>query len=760
MIRHRSVRRALCLILANSAACALGLAASDAAAQTAGGVEEVVVTATKRATLLQKTTETVQVLSANMMVERGVTDFSSYFLAVPSLSQSDNRGPGNTRYSLRGIQSGGEPLVAVYLDEIPLLGSPGETLDPGGSQPDIKLWDVERIEILKGPQGTLYGSGAAGGTIRIIAAKPKADAFDAAVQAELGSVAHGGLQRSVNAMVNQPLIEGKLALRASAYHYANDGYVDELYLHKNDANESEIDGGRLALRWTGETTTVAATGYYQKARSGADFSVFKNFGSDAPAAARLIRTPFSDEVAIGNLVVEQDLGWASVLYTGTYQRRAVERNVDQTRYVIFGLAGVPASVCPERALADRSCLAMVNGGPFGRVVPTDSYGLEANRSMVHELRLTSGNTGPFQWNVGYFHEDRDTSRHGQVAVTDAAGNLQFNAAGTANNRIYARTNYGSRQQDALFGEASYEFAPGLTLTGGLRWFNVQQTEQQIVVQNFFGQGPTGPQAFNKFSEDGMIGRAKLGWQVNDRLLVYALAAQGFRPGGPNQPIGFSATAPSYRSDQLWNYELGWKMTLGRDVTLNGAVYHIDWSNVQFVTTDATGAFTLIGNAGDVGVTGAELELQAKPWTNFEMSAGIGFNHARFAGAQPVQGLLENQTRSGDRLPGVPDWSTTLFAQYTLPLQNGARLLFNGDWAYRSGQTTGFRPDAGNFRDLAGYHVVNLRTGFSKGGLEVFLKLNNVFDARPEISGRIVSNEPFQYATLQPRTISISAAYHF
>lgn len=734
-----------------------GQAASDARAEE--GPQEIVVTATRRETSLQSTSESLQVLTGDALNARGSTDFNSFFLAVPSLAQSDNRGPGNTRYSLRGVQSGGEPLVGVYYDEMPLLGSPGESLDPGGSQPDIHFWDIERVEVLKGPQGTLYGNGSAGGAIRIITSKPKADRIEGAARASLGTIAHGEGTGSFDAMLNLPIVTDRLALRTTGFYQRRGGYIDEIYLGTKDANRAEVYGGRATLRWTPtDDTTIDLSGYYQKTASDAKFEVFEGFGNK-PVAASLVQTPFDDRLMLANLTVEQKLGFAALTYSGSYQNRRVTRNIDQTRFVIYGIAGVPTSVCPESSLQDRSCIALINAGPFGTVAPLDTFGVERNRSWVHELRLTSSGSGPFQWTLGLFHENRRTQRNGAVAATNDDGVI-VPAGDLYQNTLFARNNEGTRKQIAVYGDLSYDLAQGLTATAGFRWFDIKRTEDQTLLVAF-GGGQTGPQPTQRYKEKDAVFRGKLSWQATDDLLVYAIAAQGYRVGGPNQPVGFTTSAPPFNPDQLWNYELGWRASLmDRVMTLNGAVYYIDWKNVQFVTTDPTGAFTLIGNAGNAAVKGFELEANLSPARGLNLSGGVGYTDARFKGAQPVQGLPENQTRDGGRLPGVPRWSTTANLSYTTPISAETDLVLSGDWSYRSGQTTGFIPGVRNFRRLPGYHVVNARATVKFDQWDIGVEASNLFDVMPMISGRVVPDEPFQYATIQPRTFSLVANVRF
>ena len=377
---------------------------------------------------------------------------------------------------------------------------------------------------------------------------------------------------------------------------------------------------------------------------------------------------FDDEIKIANMTFEYSFDTVNLFYSGSWEEREVARRDDQTRFVIYGIAGVPTSVCPESALADRSCIDMVNAGPFGTVVPIVSYGVENNESTSHEIRLTSTGDGPWEWILGAYYEDRDTERSGHVTTVNAEGKLDGSGV-----TLFARDNMGKRKQSAFFGEVSYEFVPDWTMTVGLRWSEIERTEEQTTVLNAFG--PTGTLVPGDFEEDDIISRFKVSWNVSESVFLYALASEGYRVGGPNQPVGFNNSAPNFDADSLWNYEFGWKSNLlDGAMQLNGAMYYVDWSDIQFATTDSTGAFDLIGNAGDAEVLGFELELQALLSEHWEISAGVGYSKAEFTGKQPVQGLLANQTRDGDRLPGVPEWSTTLFAQYTTALTDSVHIL--------------------------------------------------------------------------------------
>lgn len=742
--------------IAAAVACVL-TSAGSAHAQSAMDVEEVIVTATRRTTLLRDTPETIQVLSADALNALGVNDSSDYFRMVPNLSQSDNFGPGSKRYAIRGINSGGEPLVVVYYDDIPSIGSPGQTLDPGGSQADVKLWDVERIEVLKGPQGTLYGNGSMGGTIRIISRKPDLGEFQVGGEAGVQTTKSGDESYFAKGVLNAPVIKDKLAVRLTAYNFDNGGYIDDVYLGEKNANDEHTWGGRLGIRFAPtDNLVLTSTTYYQDLETDANYELYENVSADTPASANLSRQPFYDKLWMTNLLADYEFKGARLSYSFSYQDREVERYGDQTRFIIYSIFRRNPAVCTEAALRDRSCLATVPGS----FVPLNSWASEKTKAQIHELRLTSGTEGRLRWTAGMYYENRDTTRWGQVAETTDDGVLRFDSTGKAIGRIFARLNNGDRRQWALFGEADYEVVPGVTATAGVRWSDTRRQEVQNLVQNLSPTGPTGLLPVEKASKENVVKRFRLAWDAGNDNLLYGMISEGFRVGGPNQPVGFNASAPGFDSDSLTNYEVGWKTAfLDKRLFLDVAAYFIDWSDVQYVTSDETGAFELIGNAGDAKVKGFEVDLQAYPAENFHIGVGIGYNHARFSGRQPVQGLLENQTEPGDRLPGVPDWSTVVAADYTVPL-SGMEWQTGADWSYNSDRTVGLRPAAGNFRVLNGFHQVNLRTGLTTDRWEAWLRVDNLMDGQPAISGRIIDDTPFRYSTLRPRTFSLSVSFRY
>ena len=305
---------------------------------------EVVVTATKRETALLDTPISMTVLGSDVLQTVTADDFSDYERLVPGLTAIDS-GPAEKRYALRGLQSAGEPEVALYYDEIPISGLPGSSLDTGDSQPDLKLFDVDRIEVLRGPQGTLYGNGSMGGAIRIISKRPDLNQFTA--RTELGgAVTEGGAPSwGTSSLVNIPLITGRLAVRLDGYYRHDGGWIDDVYrsdiklpqIDSNNLNWEHTIGGRASVAFQA-TDRWNMTGiiYYQVLDTGDSFETYPSFAlpGNPYVSQAFVRKPWHDETTMANVVSTYDLHWANLVATGSYQQRTVDQSIDTTRYLL------------------------------------------------------------------------------------------------------------------------------------------------------------------------------------------------------------------------------------------------------------------------------------------------------------------------------------------------------------------------------------------------------------------------------------------
>lgn len=726
------------------------LPAQISLAQSAGDVETVTVTASKRETKLLDTPMSLSVVGSDALAASNADNFGDFARLVPGLTYTD-AGPGNKRYALRGLQSAGEPEVALYYDEIPVSGLPGASLDTGDSQPDLKLWDVDRVEVLRGPQGTLYGNGAMGGAIRILSKRPELDRFDDALEISTSGTHGGGSSGSLNLMVNQPLVNDELAVRLAVYARYEGGWIDQVpasgialrQLNQADINWERTLGGRASIAWQPSVQwNVTAIAYYQDMATGDAFDVYPSFAlpDDRYVSKSYVRKPWRDKSAMFNLISDYDLGWADFTATGSFQRRTLDRNVDTTRYLLGQFH------CTEFTW-NQSCF----GPPL---VPADSFSLETVSAWSGETRLSSKQDGPLLWTVGAFLQNADNERLGQVAPADSGGYMRFDANGVAIGRIFARNNFDSFDQYAFFGEGSYEVLNDLTATAGLRWFHSARSDQQVLVQQFFPGQPVGPEPFQQFDQSALFKKFELSYKIDGAGLVYAQAAQGFRAGGPNYPGGFNLTAPSYGADSVWDYETGWKFDFAKTgLYWSGAVFDIEWSNMQQLVPQAL--FSYIANGGQARSQGFETELEYRPLGGLTLSGGITYNDARLVGQQPLSSDPSVQLVAGDKLANVPDWALNGSISYSWLLDGfnlGARL----GGAYQSARRSLATPQNPAYFIIEAYSLFGLHLSMDRGsGWQIGLDVDNLFDSFSELSGRSEDSNLINTVTpARPRTVSL------
>jgi iron complex outermembrane receptor protein len=721
-------------------------------------LQQVIVTATKRETPLYETPISLTVIGTDALHVGHVDDFAGYARLVPGLTAIDS-GPGEKRYALRGLQAPGEPEVALYYDEIPISGLPGPSLDTGNTQLDLKLFDVDRIEVLRGPEGTLYGNGSMGGALRILSRRPDPTGFAATSEGEYGITEGGAPSWGASAMVNAPVIHDRVAVRLTFYDRHEGGWIDNLYRSNvtlpqpTGANQNwqHTWGSRFSANWiASDRWTTTAIFYFQKLATGNSSETYPAFAvpDDRYVSAALVRTPWDERAVLGNLISTYDLGWASLVATGSYQNRTADQSLDTTRYVL-SLSG-----CNERTW-EISC----TGPPR---VPAVSFAHTGVIASSAEMRLVSRKSTRLQWTVGAFLQRATTYRFGQTAVANAQEYLDFDpVTGITYNRFFARTNHDHFDQYAVFGEATAEIYRGWNATVGLRWFHSYRTDDQVINQQFFAGQPVGEEPFQSFSESALFKKFQLSRQMTPRWLLYAQAAQGFRAGGPNYPGGFTATAPPYRSDSVWDYELGSKVSSADTrFAFSAAVFRINWSDLQQLVPSSL--FNSIVNAGSARSDGFEAELEAHPSSAWELSLGTSLANAHLIGPQPHASAPSAQLFEGQRLGGAPKWTGNASASYTLVLPAGLHLKGRVDYSYqssRSSVTTTLSPayftvGASNLTSL--HLLLEQHERWTLG-----LHITNLFnDFEPLSAKALDSNLVHTVTAAAPRTSMLTATWQF
>ncbi|MBD8679876.1 TonB-dependent receptor [Sphingomonas sp. CFBP 13720] len=736
---------------------ALGNSAASSQEDAQAG-DDIIVTATRRNTTIQQTPLAITALTGDTLTDAGVTNIADYAKFVPSLRIQDN-GPGSRRVSLRGVQAPGEPTVGTYYDDVPVTGSVGVSSDAAGRTADFSLFDIERIEVLRGPQGTLYGSSSMGGAIRVIFNKPS-DEFEGNVEATASDVAGGGLGYFVNGMVNVPVVSDKLAARLVLYQRESDGWIDNRFLGRDDVNDYNATGGRLSLRWSlADSSTIDAVAMYEETDANS-YSFNPQLGQYVSAAQVLL--PYKDTSQLYSLTGTTDLGGATLTSILAYQQRTSAYAADDSYYIgTFRTPGRCASAVNGSANAACSPTQLNDFYAYlDGLSPAAIYYPGTTKDLTSEVRLSSSGTNVIDWTVGGFFQDRDNRVTSSDARADrATGEIIFPVQ-----LFYRREIVDRLKQFAGFGEATYHPTPTIGLTAGIRYFDYKKSVTGFtdIGWTLIGAPVRSPSTVDT-SENGTLLKFNASWEPTSNILLYGSASQGFRPGGANQVIGLPAELTPYQSDKLWNYEIGSKLDLfGRLLTLNLAAYQIDWDNIQVRGRTTNGAFSFLANAGAARVRGAEIEAFIRPARGLLVTVSANHVSAKLTENQ-VSDVVNGAGRIGDRIPDIPDWSGAISAEYTRPVAQGIDLFARGDVNYVGSFYSEFRPDNIYRVKVDEYALANLRIGaeLTDSDTGVYLFVNNLFNAYAinRASNGSTPNS-FSATAAAPRTIGINIRRRF
>lgn len=722
-----------CSLVALAVSCALASSEVNAGEpNTNEPIEEVIVTALKRDTLLQETPMSLLAVTGESLHERGIDNVADLLRTTPGLSLVD-QGAGQKRLVIRGVQSAGETQTGLYYDETPVgAGAPSTTNDAGQRSPELRLFDVERLEVLRGPQGTLYGSGSMGGTVRVLFNKPTYE-FAAAVDSTFESTERGDTGYQINAMLNTPLAGDRLAARSVFYYRDRGGYIDNVTLARRDINTELSRGGRVLVRYQpNDKLTLDAAVHIQ--REDAFVSAWElpagSYRTGVPT-----QLPVHDDFELYSLTLNWDVGFATLTGVTSLFQRELAVTIDASRLMAnFGPLGAPfrpSILLQPQEIEDRS----------------------------HELRLSSHGDGPLHWTAGVYFEERDAFTRSEQVLADPLTGLPREPHSVAT----SRTIDDSLEQRALFAELSYDVTSALTLTAGGRYFDYEKsiTGETSVGFPLLGAVVTPPTTVTS-DEDGWVSKINVAYRLGDDALLYAQASEGFRPGGANQVVGLPAALTPYAADSLWNYEIGAKTRWLHDtVTLNASAFRIDWDNMQVTGRTPDGAFNFISNAGAARIDGVEVEALLAVMPGFELSLGGAYLDARLS-ADQADPNVNAPGRDGDRIPNVPKYSGSLAAKYEWPLTRALHALVRTDVSYVGSSFSEFRPNNPFNERIDGYTLTNVRIGVRNEleGWSAQLFVNNVFD---EIAiGRVLSSAFGRDLALSspPRTVGINLSKSF
>ena len=686
---------------------------------------EIIVTAQKREERIQDVPISISVVDQEQILNSGASQLIDYAAYVPGF-QVDNAGsPGRSTLSLRGVAPiGPSATVGIYLDDAP-IGSSGIYNRSQVFTLDLLPYDIERLEVLRGPQGTLYGASSIGGLLKYVTVRPRLDRMSVHAGGEIFDIAHGdGLGWGVNFMGSVPIIKDQLAVSASYSRRDTPGYIDNILRGEDDVNDAVQKGGRLAVLWQpADNLQVQLTALRQKTESDNFGVVYETFNNDPPApGASFLSTnsqlpePFHSDFHFYSGRLAYDFGFAELSSTTSYSKLEILETADASRAfgpIWGGLAIFPASLHQKK--------------------------------FTEEVRLTSASSQRFEWMVGFFYTDEDNDHQQIVHALDLQGNANafdpFAIVGLPNKYM----------EYALFGNATYKFNDRVHLTGGLRWAKNEQTFTQSFAIPLLGLVSGGP---GESEEDVFTFSISPQFNISRDAMVYARIASGYRPGGPNVALpGFPATVDS---ETVTSYEAGVKANfLDRVVSLDAAVFLLDWNDLQIGQAFANGINGLV-NAGTAKSKGFEAALSVYPLPGLTLGANFAYADSECTQTTP-------NCTDGDRLPNIPKASGALTANYDFPLSGTAEGHVGGAFRFVGDRISGAE-SAPDTIPVDGYSTLDLNGSVTfDNRWTVRAYVRNLFDTE----GRITSNRAdtvnpgfISTVPLQPRTIGLAAEVSF
>lgn len=778
-LRRAPLAVAICLAVPGSALAQQGPSRGEERA-----LDVVTVTAQKRSENLQEVPISIQVLDGAALDELNVLDFNDVIDQLPAVTlRRDGEVPGNMQVYMRGVVSGGDgnhsaslPSVGVYLDEQPITTIRGPM--------DVHMYDIERIEALAGPQGTLYGASSQSGTLRIITNKPDPSGFAAGYSAELNAISDGGKGNVAEGFVNLPMGESA-AVRLVAWSRDDAGYIDNVHgsrvmptsglvsdnaaLARKDFNDGDVVGARAALRLIfGDDWTVTPTVMGQKQH------VHGSFGID-PGVGDLATTQYNPQVSRDSwiqsaLTVQGRIGNFDLTYAFANLNRDFDTQSDYNDYAFWydTLAGYGAYFYADN----------------GDLVNPNQYIHAQNKytKRSHELRLASPADNRMRFVGGVFWQKQHNDIMERYLVDGIASDIEVSGWPDT---IWLTVQDRDDEDRAVFGELAFDFTTQLTGTMGVRKYWVENS-----LSGFFGFGSgfssgTGEAAcFSSEPFDGApctnldktvkesdwLGKANLAYKVNDTLMVYATWSEGFRPGGINR----RGTLPPYLSDVLTNYEFGWKSGFGGGaVTFNGAVFQQDWDDFQFPILGQNG-LTEIKNANQARIRGMEADLNWLASYNLRIGAGVAYydsklteNYCGYADENgvPVTVCDDPEAPKGIRLPISAKFKGNLNARYSFDMGDMSAYV-QGSLAHEGKRRSDLRVyEGGIMGDLDAYELFDLSAGFGRGNWKVDFYVKNVFDERAQLSKftqcpEATCGDQTYTVVAQPRTIGLRFSQDF
>ncbi len=688
-------------------------------------LERVEVTASKRRQLQDEVAGTVTALSGTKLEQMGVTDAEDLFKLTPGVQFNKGNADG-ALYSIRGIGTNtssdnvifGQTPTGIYIEDVPFT-------DPYVyiSSPDVPPFDLERVEVLRGPQGALYGSASLGGAVRYLFAKPQLRTTQFALLTGVSSVSEGGTGYTANAMANLPLASGVAGLRMVLTKRRDAGYVDNRGTGRKDINANNAESARVILAVKpSETLDLTATYMRQHSTQNGDSGVFPNpdqLSINAPTDAHI-----ESRIEMGSLQANWEVGGLKLTSLTGYQTKRREQNTDVTFLLVpdFTLYGGVNYPNVDRAL---------------NVEPRRSNG------FTQEFRVTPATAGDLSWLVGVFHQKVNFFR--SQVVTLPGANDPVDLPGDI---FFETVRQGSATENSVFADFDWKLTPKWTAGAGARYFKTSV--------NFERSNYGGPFTTFDSRESGTTPRFSTRYELSPQASVYATASRGYRFGG----INTTGSVP-YKSDSLWNYEVGARLRPSRQLSLELSAFTLKWKDIQVSTSDPNG-FILTTNVASARSNGLEATLGWRPGNHFNLNLSAAFTDAKITA--PFVSGNGMDVPSGTELPGVAKFQATADATYR----------FAGPWDSSASFSTVVqylgkrRAQLDAALEMPGYTTLDLRLNFGWSQWELSTFVQNAADKRGQ-SSALVNYSSYQnpgavnfmqWYPVRPRTVGVTLRYDY
>lgn len=718
----------------------------------AGG--EIIVTGTRRADMSIKDTPlAISAFSGETLERNHVTSIADLRNLDPSVN-IQSFGAAQTKIVLRGIDSNVGATTALYLDESAVLGGVGGNI-LGDGKPGIRLHDIDHVEVLKGPQGTLFGTSSMSGTLRVITRKPDLDTWGGSAEIVGASVKSGNAYGEASVTINAPIVKDVLGIRVTGWTEIGGGYIDQTIKGRMRTNNNDqfVRGvrGQMLFKPSEDFSLLASATHQQIDVDGSQ--AFQEANGPYLNTSPTVEL-YSDNYDLYSLTADYDLGFGSIIANGSYSNQQVLNAKDSTPTNINFGVNAPLSFVPRMWFKDYNAELRFSskfGGPL-QIVAGAYY--EHSNSLYQTNAIQAPDGIP----VCFSYDDC----HDNGFANPGRGNSVYEF-GTNNKRVI--------DQYAFYGQADYKIVDTLTATLGLRYFSADihdvVTNLQTVFPDFVFGNVTTPSITgdSKGSNSKTSYNAALLWQATNDISLYARAASGFRLGGVNTATSLAQEAGvvfpgTYNPDSLWSYEIGVKgYLLDRAIFFDLTGYHVDWKNQQ-LSASAPGAFAYTINAGKTSSNGIEFNTTIKPVTGLSLMGNVTYVDSKLEEDLPADvvsaGTIGNK---GDRVPLSPKWSASASAEYEAPLAGDLSGFVQGNILYHGASYSTFNRANEFDTYLPDYTLIGARLGVRTDGWEASLYVDNLGDKVPYL-GINNSTDGTRVFTARPRTVGARLRANF